>query len=498
MADQFTLKAVLSANPAAMLGAFKSINMASKTTRKYLLDIANSAGKLGGQIGLPFGILTTVAGGFGLGAVKNAMVGLAGMEDEVSKFTATTGIAGSEFKKFQYLAKLGNVPFEALTGSMGKLNKGIGEAAVGKNKALAGLFDQLGIKTRGANGELRSAAEMLPELADAFQRNENPVVRARMGVALFGKSWQEIAPMLVDGSEKINQRLARFRELGLEVKDVKAFETQMDAAGRFGDRLDDLSFVAKGFQNTIASGLLPIIEPLLNDLIKWTVANKELIAVEVKAFVRDLADGLRAIDWAAVGRGCKDFISSIKWLVDEIGGAKPALIGLVILMNMQTIAAFWGLAAAVSRGAVGLGAMALNALAPVAPLKVLQAEMAAANMAGVAMVGTMGKLAAAFGVVGAAWAGWEIGKVLNDYVINPTVQKITGDQNASLGTALYDLINGPPKQSLVTPYPNKVGGEIKVSFENAPQGTRVEPKTQGPLDINTDVGYRSFATGMAY
>ncbi len=361
MADNWQLKAVLSANAQGMIKALGDVGKMAKNTRKYLADIAGAAGNLGQRIALPSGLIGTLLAGFSGAAVKDAMVGLADLEDEVSKFTATTGIAGSEFKRFQYLAKLSNVPFESLTGSMGKLNKQIYDAANGKGKDLAGLFSRLGIKMRDSNGQLRSAADMLPELADAFQRNENPVVRARMGMALFGKSWQEIMPMLAEGSAKINERMARFKELGLEVKDVGAFDRQMEAAGKFGDKLDDLGFVAKGFQNTIAAGLLPVITPLIDDLIKWVVVNKDLVAGEVKAFVTDLAQSLRSTDWSGVINGARSFAHGIGVLVDWLGGARNALIALVVVMNAQTLVAIAGLIGALGRAGLAFLGMAAKA-----------------------------------------------------------------------------------------------------------------------------------------
>lgn len=393
MADNWQLKAVLSANAQGMIKALGDVGKMAKNTRKYLSDITGAAGNLAGRLGLPSALASGLLAGFSASAIKNAMVSLADMEDEVSKFTATTGIAGSEFTRFQYLAKLSNVPFEALAGSMGKANKGIYDAAKGKNKELAALYSHLGIPLRNANGQMRSMADMLPELADAFQRNQNPVVRARMGMAMFGKSWQEIMPMLSDGSAKINERMARFKELGLEVKDVAAFDRQMESAGKFGDRLDDLSFVAKDFQNTIAAGLLPIITPLIDGLTRWVVVNKDLVASEVKVFVADLAKSLRDTDWNAVIEGARGFTRGLGSAVDMVGGARNALIALVIVMNAQTIVALAGLIG--SLGRAGFAFLAMGAQAYLAGNASVLSMLRIAAIA-IATAGPIGAVGAAF------------------------------------------------------------------------------------------------------
>ncbi|HLO61779.1 MAG TPA: hypothetical protein VK165_02320, partial [Azonexus sp.] len=107
---------------------------------------------------------------------------------------------------------------------------------------------------------------------------------------------------------------------------------------------------------------------------------------------------------------------------------------------------------------------------------------------------------AAAGLAGAAVAGWQIGGWLNDNLINPGIQKLTGDKNASLGTWIYDKLHpqdsAPARSNLVGANQVKASGEIKVSFQGAPAGMRVEQTRGGDVPINTDVGYRSFALGM--
>lgn len=448
MSDNWQLKAVLSANAQGMIKALGDVGKMAKNTRKYLADIAGAAGDLGQRIALPSGLIGTLLAGFSGAAVKNAMVGLAELEDEVSKFSATTGIAGAEYKRFQYLAQLSNVPFEVLTGNMAKLNKGIYDAANGGNKNLAALFDRLGIKARDSSGELRSAASLLPELADAFQRNENPAVRSAMGMALFGKSWREIMPMLAEGSAKINERMARFKELGLEVKDVEAFDRQMEAAGKFGDKLDDLGFVAKGFQNTIAAGLLPVITPLIDGLIKWIVANKDLVAGEVKQFVTDLAASLRTVDWRGVIEGAKSFARGLGSVVEWLGGTRNALIALVLFMNAQTIMALAGMAGAVLR----LGAYLFGVFVPAtkaadvatvswySKLKAMPPLLGRIAVAPLAALGVFGLLA------GAAWLiydNWEAVSTMMGVVFEPlagSVQELASSAGALFGE-LYATVS---------------------------------------------------------
>jgi len=50
----------------------------------------------------------------------------------------------------------------------------------------------------------------------------------------------------------------------------------------------------------------------------------------------------------------------------------------------------------------------------------------------------LGQLAA---VAGAAYGGWKVGEALNEYVLNPLAEKITGTQGETVGTALYGAVD---------------------------------------------------------
>lgn len=499
MADNWQLKAVLSANAEGMIKALGDVGKIAKTTRKYLLDVGNSAGKLSGKIGLPFAALSGVLGGFSLMAVKNAVVGFTDMGEAVYKGALRSGMAVEEYQRMKYVADQSGVSIESLEGAMGKLNAQTAKAASGGNKNLAGLYQRLGVSMRDGNGEVRSAIDLLPQLADAFQRNKNPAVQARMGVALFGKAWGEMAPLLMEGSDGINQSLERFKRLKgvMNLDDIKG-------AKELGDKFKDLSFVTKGFQNTIAKELVPVLGPLIEDIVQWAAANRKVISSGVKEFVRELVDSVKSVDWTGVIQGAKDFGKALGWLVDFVGGTKNALIVLVLFMNAQTIMAFGALVSSVGRLIAGFIGMAGSALAPIAPLKLLQAEIAITSAKGGLLVGVLGKITAAAGIGAAAFAGWEIGGWINKNFVDGTKAGDMIGSGVAHTMAFFgnndakDAIATNNRPSLLGGNQVKASGQIEVSFKDAPPGMRVEQTKSGDVPINTDVGYRSYATGMGY
>lgn len=396
MADNWQLKAVLSAVD-KLSPVLKQVGGVAKTTRKYLSDVASAANGLTSKIGLPLTALSGVLGGFSLVAIKNAVVGFTDMGEEIYKASLRTGMSVEQLQRMKYVSEQAGVPVESLQLGMAKLNKQLGDATAGKNKDLAGLMKKLGIGMRDANGQLKAGIDILPQLSDAFVRNQNPVVQARMGMALFGKSWQEMVPLLMEGSDGINSSLDRFKRLKgvMNLADLKG-------AKDLGDKFKDLEFVTKGFQNTIAKELVPVLGPVIEDIIQWGAANRKLVSTGVKEFARDLVAGIRQIDWSGIIQGAKNFAKSLGVLVDWVGGAKNALILLAVIINAQTIMAMVGLVGAVGRA--GFAFLAMAARAYIAGNVSLMAMARVVTMA-VMTAGPIGAIGAAFTWIAGLAAG---------------------------------------------------------------------------------------------
>ena len=356
MSDRFELKAILSANAESLIGALKAVEAPAKAARKYLTDIGKSATGIAGKFGLPVGIAGGLAAGFGLAKVKDAVHAYAELGETVHHGATRAGMSVEQFQRMKYVAEQNGVAVEQMEGAMGKLNLTLGRAASGRGKEAAALFSRLGIAMRDASGQLRTGMTVLPELADAFVRNENPAVRARMGMALFGKKWQEIVPLLEAGGKGIEEAQARMSRF----KGVMN-EEDIDRSREFAKSLRDLEMVSKGFQMTIAKNLVPAIKPLLDGFNDWMAANKKLVSTEVGRMAKDLGHWLSSIDWRGMAKSVLAFGQGIGKLVDFVGGPRNALIGLAVVMNAQTIMALGGLVGAVGRAGLAFLGMAAQA-----------------------------------------------------------------------------------------------------------------------------------------
>lgn len=516
MADSFQLKAILSAVD-KMSPVLKGIQGATKNTRKYLGDLASAAGNLAGKVGLPLAALTgALSGGLALVA-KRTITDFATVGAALDDLSKRTGVSAESLQVLQYQAEMSDVSMEGLQAGVARLNKGIGEAAAGKNKDLAALFGKLNVRLRDSKGQLRDAVDLLPELSDAFARNTNEVTRARMGNALFGKGYQELLPLLVEGSQALTDLQVEYKKLGLTLTN-----DQVAAAAALDDSFVKLRYATGGLFAFIGAKLAPVIAPLIDRFINWAAANRDLIATRIGEFVEQLAQAVQSFDLTAFLEGLSQFLARARELLQVIGGMKTVLIALAVVMAAGPLLSILQLVGAVGRLSWFLGTSLFTALGTVIPLLQTMASV---------VLGTV--------VSAVAQLGMALGLVFKMLMANPIVLVIAGiaaaafliiqnwEQVKTWFAEFFDWVGekwralsgwvggvastlgglfggssggvqapaqGASSTSLAAAGAQRVGGSIGVEFRNAPAGMRVTDTRSTPgFDLNAAVGYRGFA-----
>ena len=104
MAQEWMLKAVLSANAEGMLKTLKAVNLATRSTRKHLMDVASSAGHLAANIGMPLGLIGAALGAFSIAGIKQAVTNFAELGDQVVKSSQRLGMSTDEYQQLEYAA----------------------------------------------------------------------------------------------------------------------------------------------------------------------------------------------------------------------------------------------------------------------------------------------------------------------------------------------------------------------------------------------------------
>lgn len=290
---------------------FKKLNKQFLFFRRSLTNVTNQVTSAAKKLALP---ITAAASAVGF-SLSQMMSKFLDTGDAIDKASMRLGIGVDKLQSLQYAAKMSGATAEDMNSALGKLNENIAKAAAGKNEELASLFKKLGISLRDANGHVRTAADVLPEFADAIQRNTNSSVRARMAIAAFGDAGQKLIPMLQDGSKGLADMEKRAHDLGLTMS-----QDDVKAAASLGDKFTDLGSVFDSFGNTISAKLAPVLGPLIDDLTEFLAKNKEAFAGRLSEAVSKLADSLKKVDFEKLANDAMDCFHAIGELYDKIGG----------------------------------------------------------------------------------------------------------------------------------------------------------------------------------
>ncbi|WP_289077027.1 hypothetical protein [uncultured Parasutterella sp.] len=295
---------------------FKNLNKQFGYFRRSLTNISDQVAGAAKKLALPF-TLAAGAVGFSLSTMMSKFLSVG---DGIDKASIRIGVSAERLQSLRYAANLSGASAETLDKSMAKLNENIAKAASGKNEELASLFKKLGISLKDANGNLRNAADVMPQFADAIQRNTDAGLRARMMIAAFGEEGQKLVPMLEGGSGALQEMQDRAKRLGLVMSgdDVKA-------AAALGDRFSELGMVFDSFGNTLSAKIAPVLTPIIDDLVEFIAKNKEAFAGRVSQAVAQFAQAIKRIDFQALADGCMKAFDAIGRVFDAIGGFETVL-----------------------------------------------------------------------------------------------------------------------------------------------------------------------------
>jgi len=213
---------------------------------KGLLKISASAVKAGAAIAGAFAITTA-------GVVAKLVKDSIDAADAMSKMASGAGVSTEALSGMSWAAGQSGVDIKALTTAMGRLNKGAAtvESGVG---AYADVFGFLGISATSASGDLKSADQLLLEIADSFEKMPDGAQKSAIAMELFGRSGAQMIPFLNAGASGISELTAQAERLGLVLSSEQA-----SASEQFNDNLSILGATAKGTGNILAGELLPAL-----------------------------------------------------------------------------------------------------------------------------------------------------------------------------------------------------------------------------------------------
>lgn len=265
----------LSDNEKALDDVGKELGDAGKEADDFgdeLKEAGNDADTSGGKFEKLGSVVKGVAAAMGaaLAAVGTASVAAgkalvdmtveaAAYADEMITQSTVTGMSVESLQAYAYAADLVDVSLDTLTGSMAKNVKSMSNAAQGSAK-YAEAYEKLGVSVTNADGSLRNSEEVYWEVIDALGRVSNETERDAIAMQLFGKSAQELNPLIAQGSEGIAALTEEAKRMGAVLS-----EETIEKLGAFDDSVQRLKQGSEAAKRVMGTVLLPQLQTLADD-----------------------------------------------------------------------------------------------------------------------------------------------------------------------------------------------------------------------------------------
>lgn len=192
-------------------------------------------------------------------ALVDMTVEAAAYADEMLTQSTVTGMSVESLQAYSYAADLVDVSLDTLTGSMAKNVKSMASAADGSAK-YADAYAQLGVSVTDANGNLRDSEDVYWECIDALGGISNETERDALAMQLFGKSAQDLNPLIAQGSEGIAALTDEAKRMGAVLS-----EETIAKLGAFDDSVQRLKQGSEAAKRVMGTVLLPQLQDLADD-----------------------------------------------------------------------------------------------------------------------------------------------------------------------------------------------------------------------------------------
>lgn len=334
------------------------VELAASTAR-FISDLEKAQGKLKqtGKAGDDFGAQFARAGKIaaaGVAAIAAAAATAATGIFALTKSTANTGDALDNMSKrtdtsvetlseLSYVAKMADTDAQALQKSYIKLSANAFAASQGASEQ-ANAFRLLHVSVTDTNGQLKPGMALMMEVGDRLSQLTNTTERAAIGTMLFGRQYQELAPLLLQGSAATRKQIEEAHLLGAVWSTEAA-----TAAAELNDNMDRMGVVVDGITKTIGNALIPVVNDVMVGVVDWFKANEKVIKQELKewaesaaAKVKDLASHAKDVAAALVTMrdmwrdlkavGVVGFISG---LVESLWALLKVVVDISVMMAQQ-------------------------------------------------------------------------------------------------------------------------------------------------------------------
>lgn len=369
-AAQYDLEHAIEENNKALQGENKEMvslgDVADQLANKLGVKLPEGAKKaLDGMKGMSSGSVAALgaiaaAVTVAIKAVKelyDTTVDVAADIDEVITQSMIHGLSTATVQEFQYMENLIDVSSGTLMSSLSKLTKSMASAR-NESSDTAKAFAELGVSIYDSQGNLRDAEDVWYEAIDALGGIENETERNILATQLFGKSAEELNPIIAAGTDTIRELAAEAHDMGFVLG-----EEDVAALGALDDAVQRNELMWESLKKQLAAQFAPAAKEALEAFTKLTKEAGE--ALVNSRLIENLGSIITAISGVInfgtqLANAMPGWMNPLKQVSNAFKGLAVVIATVVDAMKVLIglTPAFWG--SGMLREGLGLGASSGN------------------------------------------------------------------------------------------------------------------------------------------
>jgi hypothetical protein len=151
-------------------------------------------------------------------ALVNVVKDTAAYADNIMTLSTQTGIATDTLQELNYMAELTDTSIETITSSMARNIRAMQNAQQGTTEYVD-AYRTLGVEITDANGQLRDSQTVFWDAVDALGKMSNETERDALAMQLFGRSAQDLNPLIKVGKDGMAEFAKEARDMGAVLSD---------------------------------------------------------------------------------------------------------------------------------------------------------------------------------------------------------------------------------------------------------------------------------------
>ncbi len=235
------------------------------------------------------------------------------------------GITADELQKIPDATTRAGGSAADMTETLKSLHTILADAFTGMNRDAMAYFKRFNIDVHDANGHLKSATELLPEVFHALDSLKDPADRSRVAAAMLGDAQAKLYEEYKQSGKPLQDWLA------LEDKHQRATDAQLVSLNQYRLAQASLGTTFDQLGRQMSAVLANNFTPLLQHLDAFVQQHQPEIIAAIDNISNKFAAWLEKPEtWKAFEDGAKSVVDALVWItthLDEIKTAAEVIAG---------------------------------------------------------------------------------------------------------------------------------------------------------------------------